>query len=85
MVNIHTIVISPPECAVVVHEGEEVQRLVQADGRLIETDFPANFKRLLGPRSILFSSGKKHTTMRRILNQVSTPSDMSEEAGRRLA
>ncbi|KAK9842472.1 hypothetical protein WJX81_001619 [Elliptochloris bilobata] len=57
---------------VTVYDSAEIRSLLNTDGILTEPDTIPGFKDLLGRRSLLFSSGPKHTQQRRILAQAFT-------------
>ena len=53
-----------------VYDPADIRALLNGEGTLTLPDFIPGFKDLLGRRSLLFATGKKHAQQRRILSQV---------------
>ena len=53
-----------------IEEAAVVRSLLSSDGKVMEVDWPAGVKEMLGPNAIGVSNGPKHDRARGIVNQV---------------
>ena len=53
-----------------IEEAAVVKSLLSSDGKVMEVDWPAGVKEMLGPNAIGVSNGPKHDRARGIVNQV---------------
>ncbi|CAK0753854.1 hypothetical protein CVIRNUC_002252 [Coccomyxa viridis] len=63
---------------VVVTDETEVERLLKAEHKLVESAWPTSMRNLLGPNSILTAGKKGHKQQRQILSQAFTDAAMRE-------
>jgi cytochrome P450 len=64
-----------------VYDPADIRSLLNGEGTLTLPDFIPGFKDLLGRRSLLFATGKKHAQQRRILSQVGAAARCSAAQG----
>lgn len=53
-----------------IYDSADIRSLLNGEGTLTLPDTIPGFRSLLGKRSLLFATGKKHAQQRRILSQV---------------